>query len=250
MPRRFVFVLMLIVTLISTGCGSRDQQNALVQQGNTTQQSSNIKKADTAKNATVQQTKDKQYVGDTEDDKLKLKEYALNAPTTKLVIQLPPYIQINLSPQETHVQELKAITSMHGTEFPAQGEYIGRPNNDTKFFFWTSYVSFDVKAVEKKIGQPFSINLDGAVYSYIGDMEKNYDVKSAVETIAVGGLDARLVTLRYIREGYPSIQKAVFVSRNDDMWQIRFICIDDGSNTYKEIELISEMLHNLKLENR
>ncbi len=101
--------------------------------------------------------------------------------------------------------------------------------------------------VEKQTGQPFTISVDEAAYSYVGAMEKTSEVRSAFEKRTVNGVDARLVTMKYVREGVPSIQKVIIISMNDDLWQIRFICKDGGSDDVEKMKTIEDILHKINL---
>ena len=188
-----------------------------------------------------------QLQGDSYANQKELREYTLRAPTSTMTMNLPASFDLNLTPNDTSAPELDEFSSTHGTNLPAQGEYLGKPTDDTRFFFWTSYVSFDIPSIEAKTGTSFTPNLEGSISSYINSMKQKYALTYDVEDSMIGGSNAKLVTIKYNREGNPSIQKAVFIIQNEDLWQIRFICLDDETTRSNELKLIDNIIQDIKL---
>ena len=245
MFRSFALVMLLGSALVVMGCGSKDQQNELVQQGNDIQQSTN-KKPDTLIDAVAQKNKDNQQIYNVENDNFI--EYTLNAPTSKLVVKLPSHIEVNLTPYPTNYSHLQGwLLSSHGTDLPEQGDYMGVSHNEDKLSMCTSYASVDSKMVEEQIGQPFAISIDDAACSFASRMKKMTAKEIAVEKITVDGLDARLVTMKHMRIDGPSIQKTIYISMNDDLWEVKFTCKDDGTDDVKELKIIEEIIKGIKL---
>ncbi len=181
-----------------------------------------------------------------------LLKQTIYAPTSAIFIDLPDDMKIGSSTTDAVMPELKPYLSNHGTSFPPQQSYFGESNKkEFETTFRAIYMSYNVEAIQKQTGQPFTPNLDGGVAMYTQSMERvansgSQNVQNLqwnVKKIIVDNMDARLVTMQFNKNGYPIVNKMLFVVCNDDMWEIGFNC---NGKSEKSIKLVDKILVKIK----
>ena len=157
------------------------------------------------------------------------------SPSSVLTISVPDEMNANSTPKEEPVKvEMEPYITNKGSIFPAHGVYdIKSDDENFPYIIRIEYVCFDKEKIESETGQSFTPSIDGAAEFYSNSMKEssksgskatqNLDIN--ISNISVDGKDARLINASFKNNGYPVINKSIYVVDNNGiLWLVAFNC--------------------------
>jgi len=177
----------------------------------------------------------------------------LNSPSSVLTISIPDEMTADVSPKDEPVKgEMEPYITNKGSIYPAHGVYeIKSTDENFPYIIRIEYVCFDKEKIENETGQSFTPSIDGAAEYYSNSMKEssksgskatqNLDIN--ISNISVDGKDARLINSSFKNNGYPVINKSIYVVDNNGiLWLVSFNCNGKDKNVSNKVDKVIETI--------